>query len=211
MRVSAVALALALAFVASPARALDGPDTSYGRIDGDVSASLALGASFGPRAPRAAFDLRLRYLWTAGVFATYEDGPLIGAASEPRRAFAGGIELRPLFLAKWLQGKETGKPRLDLTIDSLGLELGAVFLQPIGTSFGSKPGLQAGLGMQVPIFPRATGPVIGLHGGARWSNGVLSGRDAENASDRSLFFLLTVGWQQVFGAHIVDLGDRAPR
>lgn len=210
MRVFAVALALAIPFLASPARALDGPDTSHGRIDGDVSASLALGAAFGPRAPRAAFDLRLRYLWTAGVFATYEDGPLIGATSEPRRAFAGGIELRPLFLAKWLQGKETGNAYVDLTIDSLGLELGAVFLQPMGTSFGSKPGLQAGLGVQIPIFPRATGPVIGLHGGGRWSNAVLSGRDAENASDRSLFFLLTVGWQQVFGAHIVDLGDRAP-
>lgn len=210
MRVFAVALALAIPFLARPARALDGPDTAHGRIDGDVSASLALGATFGPRAPRAAFDLRLRYLWTAGVFATYEDGPLLGTSSEPRRAFAAGIELRPLFLAKWLQGKETGNPYLDLTIDSLGLELGAVFLQPIGTSFGSKPGLQAGLGLQVPIFPNATGPVIGLHGGARWSNALLAGRDAENASDRSLFFLLTVGWQQVFGAHIVDLGDRAP-
>ncbi len=211
MRLEAVLLALATTSIASTASALDGPDTSYGRIDGDLSASLALGATFGPRAPRAALDLRLRYLWTAGVFATYEDGPLLGSSSEPRRAFAGGIELRPLFLAKWLQGKETGNAYLDLTIDSLGLELGAVFLQPAGASFGSKPGLQAGLGLQVPIFPRATGPVIGLHGGARWSNAMLSGRDAESPSDRSLFFLLTVGWQQVFGAHVVDLGDRAPR
>ena len=210
MRLSAVLLALATTSIASTASALDGPDTSHGRIDGDLSASLALGATFGARTPRAALDLRLRYLWTAGVFATYEDGPLVGSSSAPRRAFAGGIELRPLFLAKWLQGKETGNAYLDLTIDSLGLELGAVFLQPVGTSFGSKPGLQAGLGLQVPIFPRATGPVIGLHGGARWSNAMLAGGDAETPSDRSLFFLLTVGWQQVFGAHIVDLGDRGP-
>jgi len=210
MRLSAALFALATTFIASTARALDGPDTAHGRIDGDGSASLALGTAFGPRAPRAALDLRLRYLWTAGVFVTYEDGPLFGTRSEPRRALAGGIELRPLFLAKWLQGKETGNAYLDLTIDSLGLELGAVFLQPAFTSFGSKPGLQAGLGLQVPLLPRATGPVMGLHGGARWSNSVLSGRDAESASDRSLFFLLTVGWQQVFGAHIVDLGDRAP-
>ena len=210
MRVSAALFALATTLSASTASALDGPDTAYGRIDGDGSASLAVGAAFGPRAPRAALDLRLRYLWTAGVFVTYEDGPLLGTSSEPRRAFAGGIELRPLFLAKWLQGKETGNAYLDLTIDSLGLELGAVFVQPAFASFASKPGLQAGLGLQVPLFPRATGPVIGLHGGARWSNSVLSGRDPESASDRSLFFLLTVGWQQVFGAHIVDLGDRAP-
>ena len=210
MRRSLALLALATSLVAGTARASDGPDTAYGRIDGDLSASLALGATFGPRSARGAVDLRLRYLWTAGIFATYEDGPLLGSASEPRRAFAGGIELRPLFLAKWLQGKETGNPYFDLTLDSLGLELGAVFLQPAAASFASKPGLQAGLGIQVPIFPRATGPVIGLHGGARWSNGVLGGRDVEDASDRSLFFLVTVGWQQLFGAHIVDLGDRAP-
>jgi hypothetical protein len=210
MRRALVLLGVAAALVVRPARAVEGPDTSYGRIDGDVSASLAVGATFGPRAPRAAADVRLRYVWTAGLFATYEDGPLVGSASEPRRVFATGLELRPLFFAKWLQGKETGHPYLDLTIDSLGLELGAVFVQPPGQGFGSTPGLQAALGLQVPVFPRASGPVIGVHGGARWSNGVLAGRDVESASDRSLFLLVTVGWQQVFGAHLVDLGDRAP-
>lgn len=206
----AVVLALATTLLARTARASDGADTAYGRIDGDVSASGALGTTIGPRGPRAALDLRLRYLWTAGVFVTYEDGPLLGSPAEPRRALAAGVELRPLFLAKWLQGKETGNAWLDLTIDSFGLELGAVFLQPSGSRFASRPGLQAGLGIQVPIFPRATGPVVGLHGGARWSNSALSGGAIESAADRSLYVLVTVGWQQVFGAHVVDLGDRAP-
>ncbi len=92
----------------------------------------------------------------------------------------------------------------------VGLELGAVFLQPIGAAFASKAGLQAGVGIQVPLFPRATGPVIGLHGGARWSDSVLAGRDIESSVDRSMFLLVTAGWQHVFSAHIVDLGDRAP-
>lgn len=203
-------LAAATTCLAGNAHALDGPDTSHGRIDGDIEASAALGAAFGPRGPRAAVDLRLRYLWTAGIFATYEDGPFLGSSAEPRRAFAGGVELRPLFFAKWLQGKESGNAYFDLTLDSFSLELGAVFLEPAGSPFASKPGLQAGIGFQVPILPRATGPVIGLHGGARWSNAALAGRDIEGPSDRSLFLLVTVGWQQVFNAHIVDLGDRAP-
>lgn len=203
--------ALALTCFAATAHATGGPDSSYGRIDGDLSASAGVGATFGPRGPRAAADLRLRYLWTAGIFATYEDGPLLGTSAEPRRAFAGGVELRPLFLLRWLQGYETGNAHLDLTIDSFALELGAVFVEPMGGHFGSKPGLQAGLGLQIPVLPNATGPVIGVHGGARWSDSTLAGHDIDGPSDRSLFLLVSVAWQQVFGAHVVDVGDRAPR
>jgi hypothetical protein len=187
-----------------------GPDTSYGRIDGDLSASAGLGAAFGPRGPRAAADLRLRYLWTAGVFATYEDGPLFGSGAEPRRAFATGVELRPLFVARWLQGLESGIAYLDLTIDSLALEVGAVFLEPQGAAFGSRTALQAGLGLQLPVLPHATGPTIGVHAGARWSDSALAGQPLEGPSDRALYLLITIGWQQVFGASVVDLGDRAP-
>jgi hypothetical protein len=189
----------------------DESDTSYGRIDGDLSASAGVGAVLGPRGPRAAADLRLRYLWTAGLFATYEDGPLLGGATEPRRAFATGIELRPLFLVRWLQGLETGNGYVDLTIDSLGLELGAVFMEPVGRPFGSRPGLQAGVGLQLPLLPSATGPVLGVHGGARWSDAALAGREVEGPTDRALYLLFTIEWQQAFGAHVVDLGDRAPR
>jgi hypothetical protein len=186
-------------------------DTTYGRIDGDLSAVLGLGATIGPRGPRSAADLRFRYLSTAGLFATYEDGPLVGSTSEPRRAFATGVELRPLFLARWVKGLETGNAYLDLTIDSLGLELGAVFAEPVGHSFGSRPGLQAGLGLELPVFPRLTGPLIGLHGGVRWSDAALAGRPIDTPSDRSLYLLVTIAWQQAFKAHVVGLGDRAPR
>lgn len=201
---------VALGAHAGTAHAADETDTSYGRIDGDLSGSLGIGATLGPRGPRAAADLRLRYLWTAGLFATYEDGPLFGSSSEPRRAFATGIELRPLFLARWLQGLETGNGYIDLTIDSFGLELGAVFAEPVGRSFGSRPGLQAGIGLQIPVIPHATGPVIGLHGGARWSDAALAGRPIDGPADRSIYLLVTFAWQQAFGAHLVDLGDRAP-
>jgi hypothetical protein len=207
-RVTPVVSAIVFAWSGSASAA---DDASYGRIDGDLSATAGAGATFGPRGPRAALDLRLRYLWTAGIFATYEDGPAFGSDAEPKRAFAGGIEIRPLFLARWLTGRESGNAYLDLTLDSLGLELGAAFMQPEGAKFGSRPGLQAGLGLQVPVLPRATGPVIGLHGGARWSDAALAGHSTLGASDRSMYLLVTVAWQQVFGGHVVDLGDPEPR
>src|SRR4051812_22937377 len=107
MRVACFVVAFVMC-VSSAAHAEGGSDTSHGRIDGDLSASAGLGATFGPRGPRAAADLRLRYLWTAGIYVTYEDGPLFGSAAEPRRVFGTGLELRPLFLARWLQGLDSG-------------------------------------------------------------------------------------------------------
>src|SRR5581483_9916003 len=100
---------------------------------------------------------RLRYLETAGLFASYEDGPLLGSHAEPRRVFASGLEVRPLFLYRWLKGHETSRAALDLFLDSIGIELGAAFQQPAGTSFESRPGLQLGLMLELPLFARASG------------------------------------------------------
>lgn len=191
------------------AHAAEPKDGAHGRIDGDMAVEIGVGASFGPRSPRAVADLRFRYLSMAGVFVTYEDAPLVGSHSDPKRAVATGVELRPLFLGKWLTGRYSGNPYLDLTLDSLSLELGAVFLQPDGASLGSKPGLQAGIGIELPIFPAATGPFVGLHGGARWSDAALSGGPMAGPSDRALFLNVVLAWQQVFGTRVVDLGDPA--
>lgn len=204
----AVVGVLAAAGVAHAAPA--GPDTTYGRIDGDLSVSGGLGATFGTRGPRASAELRGRYMQTVGAFATYEDGPLLGSKAEPERVLAMGLEVRPLFLARWLRGWELGSPVLDLVIDSFALELGASFAQPEGRSFASRPGLQAGLGLEVPLFGRATGLYLGVHGGARWSDAALGGDAIRGPSDRAGYFAVTLGWQQIFGAHVVDAGDRAP-
>jgi hypothetical protein len=185
-------------------------DATYGRIDGDLGVSAGAGATFGPRAPRAALDLRLRYLDTAGVFVSYEDG-LSATAADPRRVFAGGFEVRPLFLARWLSGRESGAPRVDLFIDSLGLEIGAFLEQPVGAGFLSRPGLQASLGVEIPILPHATGPYIGLHGGARWSDATLEGSDPTQPVDRALFLQLTLAYHLQIAAHLVDVRDAAPR
>lgn len=186
-------------------------DTTYGRIEGDVGFVVGAGVAVGPRAPRTALDLRFRYLDTIGVFVDYEDATLIGTPSEPRRVLSTGAELRPLFLGRWLTGRESGTGRLDLAVDSIGLELGAFFAQPIGASFGARPGIQAGVGIELPLFARASGPWIGLHGGVRWSDSAISGATVAGPSDRALYLAITLAWHQLFFAHAVDVGDRAPR
>jgi len=190
----------ALFFVSSAANAADAKDGAHGRVDGDMAVEIGAGGDFGPRAPRAVGDLRFRYLSMAGLFGTYEWD----------RALATGIELRPLFLAKWFTGRYSGNAYLDLALDSIGLEIGAAFLQPGGRRLEGKPGLQAGLGFEIPFFPNATGPFVAFHGGVRWSAGALSAGPLVTADDRSLFLNIVVAWQQVFGTHVVDMGDRAP-
>lgn len=184
------------------ARGAQGPDTTWGRVEGDLTLALGLGASFGPRTPSGAVDARVRYLDTAGVFVTYADG--FGQGAQPERSLAFGLELRPLFLGRWLQGLETGVAHLDLLIDSLGIEVGAALLQPIGQGFADRAALQFGLGLEVPILPRASGPWVGVHAGARLSDvGLAHGPDS--ALERSLYLTLTLAWHQVVGAHVVDV------
>lgn len=203
----ACVLSCALDARAGEARGDD--DGSLGRFDGDLAVAASAGMTVGPRAPRVSGDVRLRYLSTAGVFGTYEDGPLVGASAEPRRVLALGVELRPLFLARWATGTELGLPRLDLLIDSLGLEVGAVFLEPEDGRFGARTGLAVGLGLELPLFARPSGPLLGVHGGARWCDAALAGGPLAGPSDRALYLTIALGWQELFGGgHVVDLGDR---
>ncbi|MEO6420654.1 MAG: hypothetical protein ABIP39_14675, partial [Polyangiaceae bacterium] len=163
------------------------------------------------RGPRATMDFRIRYIDTIGAFATYEEGPLIGSSTDPRRVFSTGLEVRPLFIARWLEGHEWGSSRADLTLDSFGLELGAFFAEPRGAAFGSRPGFQLGLGLETPVLTHASGPWIALHAGVRWSDTALGGGVLDGPVDRSLYLTVTVAWHQFFGAHVVDVRDTAPK
>jgi hypothetical protein len=203
--------AAALVLLPSRVRAEGPADGTYGRIAGDMTLVGALGGVVAARGPRAEAELRLRYLQSVGAFVSYEDGAVLGSSAEPERVLTAGVEARPLFFFRWLRGREGGSAWLDLAIDSLGLELGAVFAQPAGTGFASVGGLQLGLGVEVPLLPRSTGPWIGLHGGVRWSDSALESAVIRSADDRAAFLAITVAWHQEIVAHVVDLGDRAPR
>jgi hypothetical protein len=186
-------------------------EPSHGRIEGDVTLVAGLGGAATPRGMRGAGDLRVRYLDTAGVVVTYEEGGLFDAATQPQRLLAAGLELRPLFLARWLRGYETRSAPLDLVVDSFGLELAAVFAQHPGGPFGSDMGVQAGVGLEVPLLGSASGPWVGVHGGVRWSDAALASGEVRDATDRAAFLALTLAWHQLVMTHVVDLGDRAPR
>jgi hypothetical protein len=124
---------------------------------------------------------------------------------------AAGVELRPLFLARWLNDAEWGRARWDLLVDSLGLELGACLSQREGARFDSAPGLQAGIGLELPILASASGPWIGLHGGARWGPRAMAGEGIVDPDDRSLFLTVTLAYHAILRGHVVDAGDTSPR
>jgi hypothetical protein len=207
--VATAVAAAALAVTPRAARAAD-TDTSYGRVQGDLGIVVGAGATVADGGPRAEGEMRLRYLETAGVFATYEDGPALRSGAEPRRVFATGLEVRPLFLFRWLKGHETSREFFDLLVDSMGIELGAAFVQPSGTSFQSRPALQAGLMVEVPLFGAASGPWLGIHGGGRWSDGALQDGTTAGPDDRSFYLSFSLAWHQVVLSHVVDVGDRGP-
>jgi hypothetical protein len=188
----------------------DVPEPSYGRVQGDLTLGAGLGALVATGGVRAEADLRVRYLESAGLFASYEDGALLGSGGLVQRAFAAGLEVRPLFFYRWLTGLETRRAGLDLVVDSFGLELGAFFLQPQGGDFASRRGAQVGLGLEFPLLGHATGPWIGVHAALRWSEEALAWGAARDDLDRSAFVAVTLAWHQVLLAHIVDAGDRAP-
>jgi hypothetical protein len=185
-------------------------DPSYGRIDGDVGLVAGVGGVVAPRGPRAQVELRVRYLESGGLFATLEDAGVLNSPSEPRGVLVTGLELRPLFLFRWLKGHETQGARFDLALDSIGIDLGAMFEQPAGATFASRTGFELGLGLELPILARATGPWIGVRGALRWSD-VALGSGVEGPDDRQAVLAITLAWHQTLSTHVVDVGDRAPR
>jgi hypothetical protein len=203
-RIRTAAVALALAAWAGDARASDGPvDPSYGRVDGDVDVVAGVGGVVAKPGVRALGELRLRYLESAGVYATFEDAGVLSSPSEPRTVFVAGLELRPLFLYRWLRGHETRRVWFDLALDSFGLDLGAMFEQPAGSGFASRRGLEVGVGIELPILGRASGPWFEIRGAVRWSDAAL-GSGIEGADDLQAVLAVTLAWHQIFSAHVVD-------
>jgi hypothetical protein len=134
----------------------------------------------------------------AGVFVTYEEG--FGTRVDPRRLLATGVEVRPLFFARWLKDKEVGHAFVDLTIDSLALELGAFFAEPPGRGLGSRMGLQASLGIELPLFGKAEGLFLTAHGGARFSDR-LAAEEPSTRADRAAFVTFGLAWHET-----IDVG-----
>jgi hypothetical protein len=201
---AAVALAFALGALtcAATSRADDGV---YGRLDGDLTLHLDAGAGFARGGPALAAGVAALYLGTAGVYVHYTDA-LGSHEPDVTRTIAAGVVLQPLFLARYGSDLERGPARLDLLVDSFGLEIGSFWAAPRGRGLVAIPGLELATTIAIPILARGDGPFLALRGALR-----LHQDDAYGPIDRAGLFSLTLSFHQTIRAHLVDAGDRLSR
>lgn len=207
-----VGLVLALGAASSPlvARADEGPDGAYGRLDGDTLLVGEAGAAVAEGGPSLVVGARALYLSTAGGYARYVEGfGNEGLATD--RSIALGVELRPLFLARFAQDWEKGPAHLDLLLDSFAIDVGVFFWSPPEETFRDVPGLEVATGLELPILPRGTGPRLGVTGSLRVSHGDTGAPGHEDLDARASALLLTVSWHQILDLGIVDAGDALGR
>lgn len=209
MKLRAALAAFTAALVLGAASARAEGDGLYGRFDGDLELQAAAGAALSAGGPMLAARAAARYLCTAGVYLHYADA--VGTRG-PRvaRSFAAGLEIAPLFLARYASDLERGPARLDLLLDSIALGVGAFWDEPRSGPFGARPGLEIALDLAVPILDRATGPFLGVRGALRWRDGDLAGARGD-VIDRGALLSFTLGWHHVVRTHLVDPGDAVPR
>jgi hypothetical protein len=190
----------------APARA-EGTDGIYGRFDGDLELGVHAGAAFAAGGPALAAGITAVYLSTAGLYLHYTDD-VGGAAPRVARSLATGVHLAPLFLIRGALNAERGPAFVDLFLDSIALELGAVWSDPHATKWDAEPGLEVALSVALPILGRATGPFLGLRGALRWRPADFAPEAPTSAVDRGAVLSLTLGWHQVVRTHLIDAGDR---
>ncbi len=198
----ASACAALLAAAASPCAAQS--DGAYGRLDGDLAWQVDVGAGLRDRSPGSVFSLSTRYLETAGLYAS-EFEPWTAHRDHPRTASIG-VELRPLFLPRFLKNMERGPSWLDLTIDSSSLRLGP-FISSSSLASLRTPGWETSLQLGVPFTSRAAGPWLRLGATVQWPDTGLPHRPAHAPS---ALWTVAVAWQGLVDAGLVDLGDRSP-
>lgn len=172
-------------------------DGSYGRLDGDVEVSFDFGASLSPDSAALATRFGADYLSMAGLFVSYDEGLL--RPSDARR-LGGGVEIRPLFLGRFISDLEMGPSRLDLLLDSFGLNVGAYVAwqsDPACIDRCRSEGLDLSARVALSALGRATGPFFAIRGGARLP---LSHEGAPAASAAVGFVTLSLGYQSIVDA-----------
>ena len=176
-------------------------DGVYGRLDGDFVWALAAGVESWSKQGRATLRASAHYFYMAGIYASY--GRAWTQASNPQQhgdVGVVGFELRPGFLPRWSLDLQRGPALLDLVVDSLSLAAGAYWGQaqsenPWGSAAtganGWSRGLEASLGVGVPLLARATGPWLELRAGGRWNNG-------EQPTDHPWGVQVLLSWHQLW-------------
>jgi hypothetical protein len=187
----------ALGFWSRPAAARWPPapesDGVYGRLRGDTDASLKLGGLISHSRLSASLGASAHYYSLLGITGDYSES-LDGDAVQ-LRSFSVGTELRPLFLPRWLLGKEHGPAWLDLTLDSVCVGFGAYFSRA-AEPFEHSQGVWMSLGLGIPVLGRANGPWLEVRQLRRWPDRELNSPEAHNA------LLLYLSWHE-----LVQLGS----
>ncbi len=162
---------LALQLFPSTAPAQDG---AYGRFDGSFHADLAVGAGLSEHEQASlVWHGRLRYVDAAGLVVRGDHA--LAESAVPLRLFAG-LELRPLFPARFLMNSEFYVEWLDLLVDSVGVELGASFIGPVDVP----PRLTMALGFDLPIVTPSM-----------WNHGVYIHLSAEHVFGQGAYWVFS--------------------
>ncbi|MBM4361579.1 MAG: hypothetical protein FJ104_02775 [Deltaproteobacteria bacterium] len=170
--------------------ALVDADGVYGRMDGLLSLGLHGGAELAEPGPRLALRGEAHWFWVAGIYAAYS-GAAGGDDPSARRA-AIGVDLRPAFVPRFASGLERGPALVDLVVDSIALSLGGFAASPREGRGAAARGLEAGLGMGVPLLAAARGPWLGVRGQLR-----LGDPGSGRRPDPETSLLLTLGFETI--------------
>jgi hypothetical protein len=185
-------------------------DGLYGRFDGDLDLSLAVGPELVRNGPGAAAIARAFFLETAGLYVAY--GTSFGNFDAvPPRSFGLGVGLRPFFIPRWGNDLDRGPAIVDLTLDATTFDMGVLWAADQGGSFTQAAGIELGLGTEVPLAGQAAGPWIGVRGALRWRGWELGASDGSDPADLGPAIFFTFAWHVVVNAHIVDVGDEVLR
>ncbi|HTV19558.1 MAG TPA: hypothetical protein VMG12_12820 [Polyangiaceae bacterium] len=195
-RLFGAAAALALFASAGEADAGWPPDAEsdgvYGRFRGDTDVSLKLGGMLRDSGVAGSVGASVHYYSLLGVTGDYSES--LVADSLHARSASVGMELRPLFLPRWVLGLERGPAWLDLALDSAAFGFGAYFTDAEADARGSR-GAWLSLGFGAPLLGDASGPWVELRALRRFPDHEALGVDAHNA----LFVYLS--WH-----HVLQLG-----
>jgi hypothetical protein len=151
-------------------------DGVYGRFGGNTDLSLKLGGHMDTAGVSASLGVSAHYYSTVGLSLDYLEGL---SDEDDRRGLSAGAELRPLFLPRFLLGRQRGPAWFDLTLDSLSLGLGAYWSQNAEPERDGR-GLWLSAGFGLPLTGHASGPWMELRGLRRFPDPSLE-LDAHNA------------------------------
>ncbi len=196
-RATAQAVSLTLLLAGSPADAEWPPRTEsdgvYGRFSGDTDVSLKLGGMVRDSGLAGSVGASAHYYSLLGVTGDYSES--LVADSLHARSAAIGVELRPLFLPRWVLGLERGPAWLDLALDSAALGFGAYFTDAEAEGRGSR-GAWLSLGAGAPLLAAASGPWLELRALRRFPD-----PDAFAAAAHNAMFVY-LSWH-----HVLQLGS----